>query len=163
MPASQTDYTVEALKILASGVVGALAAYLFNLFHWKTTEKLRKLELISQSIIDNTIKIEGTAIDYWLSRSAQNEQEKLRLKHLEITIKSLLLTQNSSITKLISISRSKQQSEIAEIIKKMNNRLYDLATGEEFESALKPSRPSKCNRISKACAEIRFKLIELSI
>lgn len=149
MPASQTDYAVETLKILASGFVGALAAYLFNLFHWKTTERLRKLELVSQSIIDNTVKIEHAAVEYWLSGSGQNEQEKLRLKHLEITIKSLLLNQNSSTSKLISICRIRKQAEIAESIKKMNNRLYDLATGEEFESAQKPSRPSKCNRITK--------------
>lgn len=155
----------ESPKIIFSGFVGALTAYLFNLFHWQTTEKIRKREAICQSISHNIENLEDISLKYWLAQPSQDDHLSfVELKQLEILLKSRLRTQVSHTKNLkLHIGNSKKFKKRIETLESLNGRLFDIATGDDFESKIRTSRPSKCNRISTICTEIKFALAELSL
>lgn len=153
---------IKILEIAGGGLIGAIAAYCFNLFHWKTTEKIRKIENLCEEINKVTEKLEQDTIQYWLSPPPQNDAEAIIAKQLEISIKSLMRTQVFLTQKLSDfIQDNKKQITLAKA-KTLNNRLFELSTGEDFESKARKARPSRCNNISRACADIRFNLSEIT-
>lgn len=158
-----TETTTKIIEVLASGFFGALAAYLFNLFHWRTTEKIRKIEQLCTNISRITDKLEEETIRYWLTPPPNNDIEKALTKQLEISIKSLIRTQVSLTEKLSEISSQKNKRDALKKSKELNDRLYEIATGEEFESKSRKAKPGKCNIISRTCAEIRANLTSISI
>lgn len=160
---AENQVLLKVAEIISSGLVGAAAAYAFNLFHWHSTEKIRKIESLCNSIASITEKIEENSIRYWLTPPPSNDVEAASSKQLEISIKSLLRTQSSLTDKLSNIASKKSHKPILAQAKKLNGRLFDLSTGDEFESKSRKVRPNKCNNISRACAEIRFNLADLSI
>lgn len=164
MTNTSVQVTTEALKIVTSGFFGALAAYLFNLLHWKTTERIRKTESILNSIKNNLDNIEKSTITYWLTHTPTTDKEITDIKHLEITIKSLHRTQNNLINQLSrNNTPSKNGNQLKEKIKTLNEQLYDITTGEDFESRQRKPRPAKCNTIARKCAEIKSVLNDINI
>lgn len=157
MPQTEIPTAIKlSLEILASGSFGAFAAYLFNKFHWKQTEHLRKAELILKHIADNVDRIESLTIQYWLSEDSTRSPEN---KKNEIQIKSLFRTQ----TRLIKTIQTHQDKKTAKLdsLSEIHEELFELATGDQFESRTRTSSPSKCNKISRLSADMRLTLIEL--
>lgn len=151
----------KAIEIISSGVFGAFVAYAFNLFHWFSTEKIRKTEQLCNSIYTIIDKIEDSSIRYWLT--APDDSNGAITKQLEISIKSLLRTQISLTESLAKLSKKPSRIKTLQEAQTLNNRLFELSTGDDFESKCRRVRPTRCHNISRACAEIRFKLAELTL
>ncbi|WP_296128086.1 hypothetical protein [Pseudomonas sp. Ga0074129] len=145
----------KILEVIAGGFAGALAAYLFNLLHWNQTEKRRKTEIICSNILSITDKIEDQAITYWLSVDNSRSPEN---KKIEISIKSLFRTQAKLIQQTSNNPNIDTQRK--EKIKTTHDMLFEIATGDYFESRAKEASPSKCYKISQLSAEMRIALTE---
>lgn len=145
----------KLLEIIASGFTGALAAYFFNLLHWNQTEKRRKTEIICSNILSITDKVEDQSITYWLSADNSRSPEN---KKIEISIKSLFRTQSKLIQQISKNPNIEEQRKNK--IKTTHDLLFEISTGDYFESRAKEASPSKCYKISQLSAEMRIALTE---
>jgi len=158
---AEESLLLKTFEIISSGLFGAFAAYIFNLLHWCSTEKIRKVEMLCNSIYNVIDKIEDHSIKYWIT--SPSELDRATTKQLEISIKSLLRSQISLTENLSKLTKKSSHINILQAAQKLNDRLFELSTGDEFESNDRRVRPTKCHNISRACAEIRFKLAELTL
>lgn len=155
MANEETNLAAMTLEIISAGGFGAFAAFCFNKLHWWQTEKERKNELTISTLYNNLIEIERTAIKYWLSSDSSRSPENLQM---ELLIKSLLTTQRKLLAKLTNRSKSIQSIKKLEDLHK---RIYETATGGDFETRARKASPSKSNTISRLTADMQLSLIDL--
>jgi len=126
---------------IISAIIGASSAYSFNFFHWKMVERKKK-ESESLSMLSTLItEIETLTVDYW-TKDQKNE----------VYIKSRIRL----LTKYIRlINNKKSYKNISNDIDSFASDIFDLVTGDEFESKNRKASKPKAMSISLRCADIR--------
>jgi len=144
---------------LIVAIVGAFSAYLFNFFHWKMVEK-KKIESQVIQYAESLIKnLEIMAVNYWVENyKEQNEHE---INAIEIMIKSTLHSLNQHISNFDFIKNNCGQNSNKQILKDFHSEIYDLITGDDFESKNRKSSKSKAMKISLLCTDVRAKISSL--
>jgi hypothetical protein len=116
---------------------------LFNRFHWLWTEKKKK-ETESFNKLSIIIReLETLAVEYW-TKDYSNDDKKN-----EVYIKSKIRL----IQKYIRVINTKEKSIKNELDGFLSD-IFDLVTGDEFESKKRKSSKSKAISISYKCADI---------
>ena len=159
MPAQDVIALNQGLYGLFVVFVGALSAYLFNYFHWKMISKKNKLSGLCTAFTSLINELERVSVLYWLTpyqRASQREAHTL-----EIQIKS-----NRQLTsryiKSISLQLSgKQYDPVKKELKNFDQEMFDLITGDGFESQSREISKSKATQISKRCVSIKAAVIML--
>lgn len=159
MPAQDVITLNQGLYGLFVVFVGALSAYLFNYFHWKMVSKKNKLSGLCTAFTSLINELERVSVLYWLTpyqRASQREAHTL-----EIQIKSnRQLT--SKYIKSISLQLSgKQYDPVKKKLKDFDQEMFDLITGDGFESQSREISKSKAAQISKRCVSIKAAVIML--
>lgn len=150
---------LQALFAIFVVVAGAFSAYGFNYLHWQMVEKRQQISGTRLALSTLISDLESVAVNYWLRDYSEKDQLEIQASEISIKSKIPLI---SSYTKLIT----PQLSGNISVSRKQNFEnfpldIYDLATGDGFESVSKKSSKSKAMKISKLCLEIKTTILSL--
>jgi hypothetical protein len=140
-------------------VIGAFSAYLFNFFHWKMIERKRRLSLISGALTSIVEDLESMAVLYWVKD--YKEEDKEEICATEVVLKSKIFLINHLIRVVLpSLDTNRHYSTIGSL-KDFQAKIFDLVTGDDFESRNRKASKVKAMRISRHCSDIRAKIASL--
>jgi len=124
-------------------IIGSIAAYFFTRYHWSFSEK-KKIEADHLGKISTLISdIEKISIGYWIEAHNKDDVEN------EIYIKSKI----KLLAKYVKNIGKEQESKKNDLNDFASN-LYDLVTGDDFESHNRMASKNKAGLIAFLCADI---------
>lgn len=133
--------------------VGALSAYIFNHLHWKTVNRNQRLKGIRTAIFELVSKLESLAVSYWLRGYDENMMHDLQVAEVEIKANMRLIAKLVRIIPpeaLAGITKEGKQK-----IDDFPSEMYDLITGDGFESRSRKISKSKATQITRHCSELK--------
>lgn len=155
-PKTNPLFSSALLIPIITGLVGASAAFIYNKIHWysvrKRDEKLKKVD----ALIEIVISLEEVSVDYWMKNYAKKLSKDN--KKAEIKIKSCLSLINTLIQDIIDKEPKRKREILSKQFMEPHDELYDLITGDDFESTSRKSNPSKSDQISSKCLKYRVAL-----
>jgi hypothetical protein len=128
-------------------LLGTFAAYLFTGRHWKYSEAKKKESEFVDKISNLVDEIEEFSVAYWLADYSEKDSEN------EVYIKSRIRLLSRYI-RVIDEKKEPLKSALAEF----QSDIFDLVTGEEFESLRRKASKPKAIRISYKCGDINATL-----
>lgn len=151
---------LHALFSIFVVVVGAFSAYLFNFFHWRMVEKRKQISSARLALSTLVSDLESIAVNYWLRDYCDKDRLEIQADEISIKSKIGLIERYTRLISLqlgnnISASRKQEFEEFPLVI-------FDLATGDGFESVSKKSSKSKAIKISKLCLGMNATILSLS-
>lgn len=140
---ANSNYGLKPFIPIISVIMGALLGYFFNRFHWSWTDKKKK-ETDSFTKLSTLIsELETLSVEYWTKDHDENDEKN------EVYIKSKIRL----LTKYVRFIDTKH-----ELIKKelddFLSDLFDLVTGDDFESKNRKASKQKAINISYRCADM---------
>jgi hypothetical protein len=140
---ANSNYGLKPFIPIISVILGALLGYFFNRFHWSWTEKKKK-ETDSFTKLSTLInELETLSVEYWTKDRGEDDEKN------EVYIKSKI----KLLTKYVRFIDTKH-----ELIKKeldnFASDLFDLVTGDDFESKDRKASKKKAINISYRCADM---------
>lgn len=149
---------------LSGGVVLVVAGFIFNYLFWVKTEKINKDKerlylLVSKfNLILDTFEKEST--EYWSSESISHMEKAIK----EDKIKSyftLLRKLSKKIAPNAWQYSNKEKADLNSLLLKEISSLYDISTGESFESKDLTKNLNAVSSIIRGCNKIRLGLTGL--
>lgn len=135
-----------ALFTFFIALIGSSTAFIFNWLHWRMIRKHEYISVISNALVDSIKDFEDTSMQYWLNEYNGNDHL------LEIKMKSL--HQNiRTYSKILKDSRpGKRYIDSHDKIYGFVNKVFDLATGGDFESNMREMDKLRATKVSTQCA-----------
>lgn len=155
----QSNLLTQLLFGVLVAITGAFSAYLFNLFHWRMIEKKRIASRITGELSSLIERLESTAVKYWIQD--YREQEKEEINATEVVLKSNLRLIHHYIRDSHSIFAVDKKTAISRLLEDFHIEIFDLVTGDDFESITRKASKSKAMKISSRCSDIRAKISSL--
>lgn len=142
---SQSNNTsdLKAFLPIISVIIGALIGFFLNQVHWKRTEKEKRKTNSFTKIFTLISELESLSVEYWTKDTCEDDEKT------EVYIKS-------KIRLLTNYVKSVDATQVA-IKKELDNftsDIFDLVTGDEFESKGRKASKSKAISISYRCTDI---------
>ncbi|PHR52030.1 MAG: hypothetical protein COA48_02845 [Cycloclasticus sp.] len=159
MPAQEVITLNQSFYGLFVVFVGALSAYLFNYFHWKMVSKKNKLLGLCTAFTILINELERVSVLYWLTPYQRASQREAHTLEIQIKSNRQLI---SRYIKSISLQLSgKQYDPVKKKLNDFDQEMFDLITGDGFESQSREISKSKAAQISKRCVSIKAAVIML--
>lgn len=140
-------------------VIGALSAYFFNYFHWNMVSKKNKVSELSTELSSLISELESVAVNYWLTPYCEESKEKSLAA--EIAIKSKRHLASRYIRLVASELKAKKYASINRDLDDFDRDIFDLVTGDHFESHSRNISPVRASKIAKKCGKIKSVIIML--
>lgn len=140
-------------------VIGAFSAYFFNHLHWRMVAKKQKLSGVCLALSTLTSDLESVAVNYWLRE--YNKKDQLEIQAAEISIKTNILLISIYTKLIISQLNNKLSASEKQKFEDFPLEIFDLATGDGFESISKISSKTKAMKISTLCSNIKASILSL--
>lgn len=154
------SFSASSLLIpIITGIVVSSAAFLYNKWHWCSV-KNREIKIkTADALIEIVTDLDEVAVDYWM----RNYSKKLSRDNTkaEIKMKSQLGLVNTLIPSLVKYAPYRKRRETEISFRKFHDELFDLITGDDFETSSRKSNPSKASQISNKCLKFRVALITI--
>jgi hypothetical protein len=138
---------IPLISAFVGACLGSFLAFLFNRLNWKLTEQdKQKKELFSKlaTLIEN---LEKLSVEYWITD--HNEEDAKN----EVYIKS----KHRLLVKYIREINTKDKT-IKKELEDFADKIFDVITGDDFESKERKLSKSKAISISNQCADINSKI-----
>jgi len=140
-------------------VIGASSAYLFNYFHWRMVTKREAISESHTALVNLICKLESTSMKYWLrdydekNRSIEQESEILIKTNIHLITEHAqgIIKKQGNILSTSTILK----------LKRFPVEIFDVATGDDFESREKKASKNKASKISRLCLDIRTSLLSV--
>lgn len=142
---SQSDNNsfIEPFIPLISVITGAFIGFFCNRFHWIWTEKEKKKTDSFAKIFTLINELETLSVEYWTKDHCEDDKKN------EVYIKSKIRL----LTKYVRFVDAKQEA-IKKDLDNFTSEIFDLVTGDEFESKNRKTSKKKAISISYRCADI---------
>lgn len=144
---------------VVTGLVVASAAFLYNKLHWYSVRKRESRIKVAESMIDLVTTLDEIAVDYWLKNFSKRFSRESKM--CEIKIKAHLNLFNSLVPSLCSEIASGKREENKTMFEGLHSEIYDLITGDDFESTSRKSDRVKADKISNKLLKLRVELVKL--
>ncbi|WP_338570651.1 hypothetical protein VRB37_16860 [Erwinia billingiae] len=141
------------ITALISTLCAATAAFFYNRLHWYFVNKRERRTKIVEALVEIVGELRVDSVSYWLkgySRKASKD-----LLNEEMRIKSSLQIMNSSIDDYIERVPVWGRGKIEVSMKSYHDELYDVITGDDFESQGRKVDKAKAAQISNKCAAFK--------
>jgi hypothetical protein len=134
--------------------IGALSAYIFNFLHWRYVQQRHNSSNLGRSLIDLIDKLEGVATKYWVSghRGKCAEDEHMS----EIQMKTLLRQIVKYKTTFVENMKCDDVGRKSEQLDSFVSEIFDIVTGDGFESIERTPSKSKAMKIARECSDARY-------
>ena len=146
------------MESIVAAILGATSAYLFNYFHWKVVEDKNTVSSLCRLITDTIDVLEKNSVEYWLEDSF--DKANIR-KQIEITIKAKCEVLSRQTEQLFAKVSPEQPASRIYKIRDSVNQIYDIATGDDFESLNRKSDPVKAAKIGRLCTKVKIEVITM--
>lgn len=158
---SVTDsiFSTDVAFAIFIAIIGAFSAYLFNLFHWQFVSKREKISRIGEALLRTTDDLEKLSVHYWTSDCHSSNAEETHATEVLIKSRSRLLAKYVDI--YVTKGKFKNNHPRAKKLVLLTCELYDVATGEDFESKKRSASRAKAQKISNMCADITATVAQL--
>ncbi|EDP59408.1 hypothetical protein [Vibrio sp. AND4] len=153
------------VELLGGAVFSVIAAFVFNFLYWKSKEKSERLRAAINEARDALRDFEENAVDYWSNDYSPKNTKTNAVQQAKIKANHTLLL--STHTNRILPLLNKSQKSIETVNPKKNilieiEKLFDIATGGEFESSRRKANKRNVSDIIRRCTRIRTRLANLS-
>lgn len=136
--------------------VGAFSAYLFNLLHWKMVERKRIESRIYEALVALIEDLESMSIKYWVQD--YKVQEKEEIYAVEVALKSKIRLITHLIRDVKLKLKSNKKNSIIHNLDEFHLVIFDLVTGDQFESKTRKASKTRAMKISFRCSDIKAKI-----
>lgn len=155
--ATKTSWTEAIILLIIGAVVAALTASIFNLLNWRIINRNEKRSVMGKLLVDQIDLFEKISIEYWMQ-----PYEKIKdfdLCCMEARIKSLHSSVRAN-SKIYSLLLPKSlQTIIRTRFNDFEEKSFDVATGDDFESKKRKASKDKANQMLVLCHVIRSSLL----
>tara|TARA_R110001592_G_scaffold127205_1_gene338837 strand:- start:5702 stop:6370 length:669 start_codon:yes stop_codon:yes gene_type:complete len=146
----------DMLLPLVGAVVGAFAAYVFNIFHWRYTRELDNRSAVVNSLREQVAALEIEAISYWIDKTDASNLKEMKL--CSIKIKTCFPTMVRHLALIEDKVSGSAHEKVVSSVKDMLSELYDLVTSGDFESHGRESDDAKASKAARLCGKIQGQL-----
>ena len=157
-----TSSSVTFEKVLFAvfiAFIGAMSAYLFNYFHWKMIEKKQRVSNIGMALNSLVNDLESISIDYWVQDYKVNDIQEIHA--IEILIKSKTRLISRYVPIFVCELHSGRNADKIKKLEEFRLDIFDLVTGDEFESKDRKASKPKALQIANRCSDIRAMISSL--
>jgi hypothetical protein len=134
-------------------VVGALSAYLLNLFHWRMVERRSKVARLARTLSTLIHELQSESVNYWAQEYRNENDHKMRCS--EISIKSNLRLISRYVGLFVSELDKKDRDSYGGNLEDFKCDIFDLVTGDLFESKTRMRSSDKAMKIANKCSDAR--------
>ncbi|CAI1056738.1 Uncharacterised protein [Serratia quinivorans] len=160
-PASTPFVSTSLYIALLTAICSTTAAFIYNKLHWKAVTARESRIKAAESIIELLIVLDEIAVDYWIKNySKRYSRDNTKC---EIKIKSCLMLINTLIPSLVLKINKGEQLFYKNKFEGYHEELFDLITGDDFETTSRKSNLTKAAKISNRCLQFRVELVNVSI
>lgn len=145
---TQSDSLVKQFLPVISVTIGVVLGFFSNRFHWEYTEKKKKESESFEKLSNLISDIESLSVEYW-TKDRDDENAKN-----EVYIKSKIRL----LSKYIRNIKTKDKSIKSEL-EHFSFDIFDIITGDDFESSQRKASKSKAISISRKCSDINANLL----
>jgi len=149
------------LQMSLVAVIGALSAYIFNALHWKMVERNKKVSSVAIELRAIINDLESISVDYWTKDYIEENRQDIHIA--EISIKSKVRLISRYIKLIIAELNIKKADQNAHKLEEFSLNIFDLVTGDEFESRDRKSSKPKAQKILNECSDIRVTILSIDL
>lgn len=149
------------LQMSLVAVVGALSAYIFNALHWKIVEKNKKISGVTLELRYLINDLESISVEYWTRDYKEEDHQDISVS--EISIKSKIRLISRYIKLVTSELKTKNGDQNILKLEEFSLNIFDLVTGDDFESRERKSSKRKAQKILNECSDIRVTILSLDL
>lgn len=150
------SYPLAIVSGITGAFVASLTAALFNFLYLKNVNNRNKKRHFCASALASLDEFEDLSIKYWVTEKGSFNEQDMRL--MEVRIKGVFFIMKSSLKEFSEMLSSKEKSEKKAIYDFVYD-IYDISTGDGFESSQRPFDKSRAVLISKKCSLMKSKLM----
>lgn len=141
--------------------VGAFSAFIFNIIHWKVAQKRQDTANLANSLIGLINSLESLAIEYWMNDYDKTKEHSTNVA--EVQIKAVLRQIGKYSSVFVQNLKGRNYRTIQPILEGFVSEVYDLVTGDGFESTIRQSSKAKAVKIAKECSDARVVISSMLI
>lgn len=149
------------ITALISTICAATAAFIYNKIHWYSVVKRETRTNLLESISDVVNELRTDAISYWLKGYSRKSAKSLLEE--EMRIKASLNIINSTITIYASKISRRKKKDIEPKLRAFHDELFDIITGDDFETQGRKQDKGKVSAISTKCVAFRVMLNTIKV
>jgi len=142
-------------------IIGALSAYFFNAMHWKIVERKKKMSSVMIELRSIINDLESISVKYWTKDYCEKDRQDIGIS--EISIKSKVRLISRYIKLIISESKLKDKDQNGQKLEDFSLNIFDLVTGDDFESRERKSSKGKAQKILNECSDIRVTILNIDL
>ncbi|MCO6428078.1 hypothetical protein [Nitrosomonas communis] len=140
---SENNSFIKPFIPIISVIIGVILGFISTRFHWEWTEKEKKKTDSFTKISTLISELETLSVEYWTKDHCEDDEKT------EIYIKSKIRL----LTKYVKSIDAKQKT-IKQELDNFTSDIFDLVTGDEFESKDRRASKNKAISISYRCTDI---------
>lgn len=148
---TNSNYGLKPFIPIIAAIMGAFLGYYFNRYHWSWTEKKKKEADVFTNLSALISEIEALSVEYWTKDRGEDDEKK----EVYIHSKSRLLRKYVRFV-------DKKHKLIKEDLDSFVSDLFDLVTGDDFESKDRKASKQKAINISYRCADMNATILSLT-
>ncbi|MCK7178544.1 hypothetical protein [Enterobacter roggenkampii] len=153
--------STSLITALISTLCAATAAFIYNKIHWHSVIKRETKTKLLDSISDVVSELRVDAISYWLKGYSKKSAKTLLEE--EVRIKASLSIINSTITIYASKIPRRKRKDVEERLRAFHDELFDIITGDDFETQARKQDKGKVSSISTKCVAFRVLLNTIKV
>ncbi|HBM3155533.1 hypothetical protein [Klebsiella quasipneumoniae] len=150
---------------LSDGVIlaltGALSAFAFNLIQKLLDARSVRLTKSGDAMLLLIKEFEEITVRYWVRGHDSSKNDAESNIYDQINIKAMLMTLDKNVNLMLENLPFKNKSHNIQKLSAFSSDVYDLASGDDFESAIRPPNKGKAFAISKKCSEAKAIILGL--
>ncbi|WP_422527061.1 hypothetical protein [Serratia fonticola] len=150
---------------LSDGVIlalaGAFSAFAFNLFQKLLDAKSVRLTKSGDAMLLLINEFEEITVRYWVRGHDSSTADMESNTYDQINIKAMLMTLDKNVNLMLENLPFKNKVYNKQKLSAFSSDVYDLASGDDFESEIRPPNKGKAFAISKKCSEAKAIILGL--
>ena len=150
---------------LSDGVIlalaGAFSAFAFNLIQKLLDAKSIRLTKSGDAMLLLIKEFEEITVRYWVRGHNSSNDDAESNTCDQINIKAMLMTLDKNVNLMLENLPFKNKESNSQKLSAFSSDVYDLASGDDFESEMRPPNKGKAFAISKRCSEAKAIILGL--
>ena len=139
---------------LLLAIVGAFSAFIFNILYWRIVRQHSKINKAVDSLVSVLSELESIAVPYWLEDASDIRDKDREFQEIKIVTLNRLLIKSTENLKLALNGPDKEDK--VKTLAGFQDKIFDLSTGDDFESVGRVKNFHTANRIAFECTDFRL-------
>lgn len=141
-------------------IIGAFSAFCFNYLHWKMVSRRERTQALGVALSSLIEDLEKLAVEYWTQDYSSTSQHQNQIT--EVHLKSKLRLVPRYVDLYVRDLRPTAEKTSKRKLKEFPSEIFDLVTGDEFESKSRNASKQKASKITFQCSDIRVVIMSLA-